>query len=381
MLDQSMFAVLTPKKFNPSTTVLYETDVGAMGSKPFISCRQNPTLKELKRDGYKPRLTLTKRRSGQTGFSVYLKIEFSVPKLLYGNNFDELVDSDFQIVITKLLKILRGMGVRVFKHKLVNAPVSTVHYSKNIVLTDYTTPYTYLKQLNKLNINRQLDTNQTDFRNAGHSFKYRANSFEVAFYDKMRDLKKAKGSEKRSEEKDNVVQLNLLDLLEKRDPFEVLRMEVRLNKRQKIRQILKKIDKEMEPTFINLFSQDTAKKVLLHYLNEIEQAYPSLLVHQHNGSGKFFEGLLVANPKLKPARALKLTGLRDVLDDVGVSGYRQITKRYGNYAWYSLNKEMKKLNTSNEKGVFSMLKEEINKFEPLKLLANQDEMLNNVKYG
>ena len=58
-----------------------------------------------------------------------------------------------------------------------------------------------------------------------------------------------------------------------------------------------------------------------------------------------------------------------------------MTKRYGDYYWYSLNKAMKQLKKADEISVFSMLKDEITKFEPLKLLANQDKMLNNVKYS
>ena len=75
-----------------------------------------------------------------------------------------------------------------------------------------------------------------------------------------------------------------------------------------------------------------------------------------------------------------MTGLRGVLDEIGVREYRQITKRHEDYHWYSLNKKMKQLNKINEVSVFSMLRENLTKFEPIKLLANQDEMLNNDKY-
>jgi hypothetical protein len=341
---------------------------------------QNHTPAELKQGIYKPRLTLTNRFNTSGRSEETLAIEFSIPKLLYGNNFDELTDSDFPIVIQKLKAILKEMGVCLFEKNLINAPVSSVHYSKNIALTDHTTPYTYLSQLAKLNINKRLDTNRTDFRNEGHSFKYRTNSFEVVFYDKIKDLQQAKISEKRAEERDNTLQLDLFDILKQRKPFEVLRIEIRLNRRQKINQILKKVNKEVEPTFINIFNQDTAKKVLLYYINEIEEAYPPLLTYQYDSLNKFFERLLVANPKLKPTQALELTAFRALLEEIGVRGYRQITKRHGDYYWYSLNKKMKKLNYTDEISVFSLLRKQIAKFEPLKLLAIQNKMLNNDKY-
>jgi len=225
-----------------------------------------------------------------------------------------------------------------------------------------------------------LDTNRTDFRNEGHSFKYRVNSFEIVFYDKIKDLQQAKISEKRAEEKDNALQLGLFDILTKRKPLEVLRVEIRLNRRQKISQILKKIDKKVEPTFTNIFNQDTAKKVLLYYIDEIEEAYPPLLTYQYDSPKKFFERILVANPKLKPTKALELTAFRALLEEIGVREYRQMTKRHGSYYWYSLNQKMKKLNYTDEISVFSLLRKQITNFEPMKLLDFQDKMLNNDKY-
>jgi len=382
-LKTGMFTIFDHDRFTPSTRGLYDATAGhyRLGGRANIRCYQNPTKSELRRGLYKPRLTVTKRYNREKQIQITLRIEFSIPKLLYGNNFDEVTDRDFPTVIQKLSSVLKEMGVGVFKHQLVNAPVSSAHYSKNIVLTDRTTPYTYLSRLSKININKRLDINRTDFRNGGHSFKYRANSFEIVFYDKIKDLEQAKISEKRAEEKDNALQLNLLDLLKQQKSLEVLRMEIRLNKRQKINQILKKIDKEIEPTFVNLFSQDIAKRVLLHYLTEIEGAYPPLLVYQYDSPGKSFEELLIANPKLKLSAALKMFGLGVLLDDIGVREFRQMTKRYSSSTWYSLNKQMAKLNKTNEVGVFSMLREAITRFEPVKLLANQEVVLNNDKDG
>ena len=382
-LKTGMFTILDHDKFSPSTKGLYDASIGyyRLGGRSNITCKQNPTPNELKQGIYKPRLTVTKRINRERNFEITLKIEFSIPKLLYGNNFDELTDADFPAVIQKLKTVLRGMGVYILEKHLANAPVSSVHYSKNIALTDYTTPYTYLSQLNKLNINKRLDTNRTDFRNEGHSFKYRANSFEVVFYDKIKDLQQAKISEKRAEEKDNALQLGLFDILTKRKPLEVLRVEIRLNKRQKISQILRLIGKDIEPTFADIFSQDTAKKVLLHYISEIEEAYPPLLNYQYDSPKKFFSGFIRSNPNTKLTLPLKMLGLRVLLDEIGVREFREMTKHYGSSAWYSLNKEMKTLIQTDEPSVFSLLREQVNKFEPLKLLANQDQMLNNVKYS
>lgn len=76
---------------------------------------------------YKPHLTLYRRWDG-TQSTITLRVEFSIPKLLYGNNFDELSDSDFPEVIKTLRERLSEMGVDVIQGKLEKAIVSTIHY-------------------------------------------------------------------------------------------------------------------------------------------------------------------------------------------------------------------------------------------------------------
>ena len=97
---------------------------------------QNPTKSELKRGIYKPRLSITNRFNTTGRSETTLTIELSLSKLLYGNNFEELQDTDFDLIIDKLQKALKDMGIRVFRELLIKAPVSAVHYSKNIILTE-----------------------------------------------------------------------------------------------------------------------------------------------------------------------------------------------------------------------------------------------------
>ncbi len=223
---------------------------------------------------YKPRLTLLRSVRPLQGCKTLLRIEVSLPKLLFGNNFEELTRKDFAAVINKLTNVLQSMGVETTKEQLAQADVSSIHYAKNIPLTDGSTPYHYINKIKEANIKLSLDINQTDYRNEGHSFKWHCNSYEVVFYDKIHDLEKAKMSSKRTMDKDGAMQLHLFDTLQKRKRFEILRMEVRLNKRTKIKQLFKALGVKSDVTFKSLFKLAIARKVLLHYLDEIERKRP-----------------------------------------------------------------------------------------------------------
>jgi hypothetical protein len=376
-LDENSFKIVEYDKFSPSTEGLYSHDgYYRLGGRANLTCVQNPTSTELRNGIYKPRLTVTKRIDRHHQFQITLKIEFSIPKLLYGNNFDELEDDDFTLVISKLKQSLRDMGVIVSEPVLINAQASAIHFSKNIPLVDYTTPYTYLERLAKINLNQRLDLNQTDFRNEGHSLKFRANSFEVAFYDKMKDLHKAKVSEKRAEENENAIQLNLFKEVEIREPFEVLRLEVRLNRRQKLRQVLKSVGIEIEPTFQVLFKREIAQKVLLKYMTGIERSFPPILLCDYKDAKTFLSNSLINNGKTKKKglrKALCMLGARMIIEQVGIREFREIMRKYGRANWYRLNKEMATMGDISVQQPFATIRQCLEEFKPLKLIDFQEK--------
>src|SRR3990172_5745544 len=152
VFKEHMFKILDHSKFTPTTEGLYKSDYYRLGGRANMICKQNPTKTELKNGVYKPRLSVTKRYIEGRRYEITLKVEFSVPKLLHGNNFDEVEETNFEEIIQILDKVLREMGVYVLGRYLIEAPVSVIHFSKNIPLTDYSTPYTYLEKIKKCDV-------------------------------------------------------------------------------------------------------------------------------------------------------------------------------------------------------------------------------------
>lgn len=373
-LNENSFKIVEHDRFSPSTEGLYNpSSYYRLGGRANLTCTQNPTSTELRNGNYKPRLTVTKRMNKYHQFEITLKIEFSIPKLLFGNNFDELEDTDFSLALSKLRQRLRDMGVQASEPVLAGAPISAIHFSKNIPLVDYTTPYTYLERLARINLNQRLDLNQTDFRNEGHSLKFRANSFEVAFYDKMKDLSKAKISEKRAEERENAIQMKLFEKLEISRPLEVLRMEVRLNRRQKLKATLRQAGIETEPIFQALFKQEIAQKVLLHYMGVIEKSYPLILSYNCKDAKDFLSDFIVRNPKVGLRKTIQMLGLRTAINEVGTREFREITRKYGKANWYRLNKEMLTFNYPQKEDTLAPIRRCLEEFKPLKLIDFQSK--------
>lgn len=336
-------------------------------SKGFTKRIYNPDKEQLRKFGYLPRVTeFDAVRKG--GYSTFIKVEFSIPKLLYGNNFDEVEESDFGEICWKFKEALRNMGIYVVNVKeIINAQVSTVHYSKNIILTDYSTPYSILKEVEKVNVSKLLDFNQSDFRNGGHAVKFHSNDFEVIFYDKLKDLQQAKISDKRAIEQDNQLQLHLFDSLEMKKPFEVLRLEIRLGNRKKI----KSYTKVEDLTFVNLFRVETSKRILLQTLDKIQSSYPVIPNEQTNE--EFYAELITKNPKLNYQKSLAFLGATMLINDIGIRKFRVITDKFGDKSWYRLNQEVKKIKITKA-NPFKDIREELERFETIGLENYKDKM-------
>lgn len=380
-LSEGMYTIFEPDKFEPSARLITD-NATPLGSRGYLTVKQNPTKSELLAGNYKPRLTLTTRFNHTGRREPTLKIELSLPKLRFGNNFDELSDQDFEPVTNLLKSKLSDMGVKVWTPFLLNAPISSIHYSKNIPLTDGTTPHYLISKIKEVNTNLGLDTNQSDYRNEGTSYKWHANSYEVTFYDKVRDYLVAKKSEKRAiERKDNAIQLDLFNAFKPITPFEVLRMEVRLGNRQKIRQILKQIGLkvEVEPTYRNLFNQNIAQKVLLHYLDNIDQARPTLVDYAPKTPSELLAELAINNPTLSSTRILQIFGLKQALNSLNIRELRAILGNRKPTTWYKLMAVVQKLNLPTRPNPLAVIRNSIQDFKPLKLLDYKSQMLNNDK--
>lgn len=367
-IHEGNFKILDHNKFSPNTENLFSPPyIKVTGRSPFKAIN-NPSKSDKDKYGYLPRITLIKAlRKG--GFQLFLKVEFSVPKLLYGNNFDEVRESDFGEVCWQIKAKLELMGVRINDvNKLGYADVSSIHYGKNIVFTDYDTPHNYLKELVKINVSRLRDTNQSDYRNEGHAVKYRSNYFEVVMYDKLADLRQAKISEKRAIENDNYIQMNLFNDVKPKTPFEVLRIEVRLGSRKKIQQLLNKNKlKYKELNLIILFSKRISQTILIATVDEIEDAYPKILKTTYPTFDGFVTEMKLNNPELNYSQLLKYVGAKVLIEELGIRGFRKFTQKFGDRRWYQLNKGMKRLVLGTKNDVFLIIREQLQVFEQVEL--------------
>lgn len=362
-LNYPDFELTKPEKFDPDTRLVLAYKGRYI--RAIYDPRQDVSVHE-----YVPRLTLI-NRIVIGGRNISLNVEFSVPALLYGNNFLEVTDSDFERVLTVLEGKLRLLGVEVTQECLATAKVSKIHYGKNFIFANFITPYSFIQEISQANISKQLDADKADYRNEGHSLKYQNNTFALMFYDKMKDLEKAKISHQKSVEQNSLPYGDLQHKLSKRSgshPLEVLRMEVQFNKRTRIKTEMKKLGFEIEPTLQNLFSQRIAQKVCHSYLVEIRDAIIlSKVETQHTPVQQFME-LQKANPHTKPQVFLEYLGFMQLVESTDLRTARQLIAGDSSSKWQVTKNKYATLLTTRTPLQINKLIQAVEEFEPITTL-------------
>lgn len=369
-LNQTEFEITDMAKFSPSAKGLYATPYYELGGRSNFNCYQNPTKSELSAGNYKPRLTLTKRKA-HAGYAITLRCEFSAPKLLFGDNFNELMDTDFERLLDVLQNKLSGMGVRVRKDILRKAQVSAIHYSKNIPLTDYSSCAMILGELGKINLTQRLDLSKTDYRNGGHAIRYHSNSYELAFYDKIKDMQHAKkNGQKRAIEDDYEMQQELFTKARIQQPLEVLRMELRIGNRTKLKNLLQSSGMPCQMNFESLFKTAIAQKLLRRFWDTIWQDMPMLALCQFKPEDIYHALMVETKGKAKPAKLLQQVGAMAMIQSVGIRGLHSLVSSHANdRTWQRLRKELEKTDLSSRMRYAAVLNVQrcLEQFQPLKI--------------
>ncbi len=268
---------------------------------------RNPTKADKTSGMYFPRVTLYKRKL-KGDILQNVKIEFSAPKLIYGNNLEELIDGDFGRIVETLAERLKHVGVRIFQHSIENAKVSAIHYSKNILLTNGHTAIHLISEIGKIDLRKSFDFSRARFINDGQSLCAHTDAHELVIYDKVADLNKGK---KRAIDRDQTPrQIDLFkEFKERKELIEILRFEIRLCKRVKMKSLFKTLVQENDFTFKQMFKNDVSRKVVLYYWKKIINARNNGLFTLSRSNKDLLREIYRSQPRIKPKQAIFLIGL------------------------------------------------------------------------
>ena len=299
-----------------------------------------------------------------------VKIKFSVPKLMYGNNVDELTGKEFKAVINVLQIRLRALGLGITTDSLANAIVRTLHYGKNVELKNGHTARHAISELRKVNLTKRLTLKEKVFANDGEGLYFGSKPHSLVFYDKAADLRRGRG--KALDASQEWRDTELARSIEGRN---VLRMEVRLNNKRKINAVFNHLGLGSNPTFKDVFSRAKSRKVLRDYWDTYIAGDSVALFANMPSPQEILKQVLIVLPAMrsKAKEAVYRTGLILLARDIG--GMRGLRSLLGAHcdsrAWYGLVKDIRgvaaRIAKLNPRGWYGQIEKALDNYQPFQL--------------
>ena len=380
------------RKFSPSAHGIFGPPYYSFGSGKVIKCVMQPKAADKKLGIYLPRVTLIKAvRAG--GISIFLHIEFSAPKVLYNNNFDELGAGDFGAVCAELYRKLYRLGIEIKRNQIERAEVKTVHFGKNIVFDDYRTAASVIGDIAKANVSIRKQADMRVYRNDGEALHFYSSSNAIAIYDKRRELVKSRVSERGLLEKDNYCQLTLFDNIRSEKPFEVVRIEARYNTKRAFTTALKhaleygrasetivKLATKQKLVFVDIFNDELAKILLEYEFAQIEAKSLDLNETITNTATSFLHEINTLNPKATLAQRLETLAVWSLMRETGSRDVRKMTGA-NSAQWSRLTKKISKIYFRTKKSSsMSYIEDKLAEFKPIRLF-DYFSQINKVRAG
>lgn len=363
-IPKSQYGILKKERWS---MVSATRNYGAVVCRVYVN---NATKQEAKNKIYRPRLTVVR----QLGREEIMKIEFSAQTLLFGHTMTEASENDFENELDVLQKSLLEMGVETDKKRLSSATVPTFHPAKNILITGGYSALEIVGQFAKINLTEKMQIDCKDYKNGGHGVQFRAETHALTFYDKTRDLEK---TETRSYSKDQKIQqASLFDFIEQKKKPDILRMEVRLCDKQKIKSVMARLGFSTKPTFADIFKKEVSQKILQDYFQTFIE--PSMFVFDlsHDPQAAY-KRIVRAKKNIKPKTAIYLAWLWEHSKNEGVRPLRRLLQPTEQELrnWQRISKDLKYINTlttaSRTPSFIKDTKEALRKFEPYRVPNEQ----------
>lgn len=148
-------------------------------------------------------------------------------------------------------------------------------------------------------------------------------------FGKWYDHYESKISEKRAIECDNEFNFDFFNVAGLACK-EVLRMEVRLNKTRKLKEVLAKVGYEItSPTFSDVFNKELAKQVLIYFWNiSIKPSLPTLILAEQTEQDIYYQAKSLG---MNDNKALQVVG---ALNIIKAEGFRPLRNSLSSHSYY-----------------------------------------------
>ena len=250
-----------------------------------------------------------------------LTIEFSVPKLLFGNNLQMVCATDLPIVLEVLQSHLQDYGIETTTDALASAKLHRADEAFNIYLPKSISVTSVLDTLNRCLTSGHKNQFRIQYENGGTSLRIGNASSDLLLYDKLQAPESIGGV-------DYIDKRPMREILSEPD-YNILRIEKRFTTRKTVRKIFA-LYGICNPVLADIFHPTMGRDILLTEWETLLNSFvppAQFKEDQLTQLLSFFE----QNPSATPRQALVYMALQQLLEDHAVWDIKEQLLKYSSY--------------------------------------------------
>lgn len=337
---------------------------------PYNSTLLNPGSMIYRKTKYTPTYIGEKVLSNNgSGVAYFLSIEVSLPKLMFGNNINELSPGEKSLneIVTRIQKAIKeDLGLDYSLDEILSGCVTKIHIGKNFIFNDPGAPTIVVNIVGKSRADRIQDDYGTRYGCGSYSFKTHTNGKEVILYDKKSDILQANKSPKRAI--DNTIneineESSVYDLVNDRCSG-ILRLEVRLNNMKLIRNTFPELKENL--TLENVYLNANIMQCLRDEWTKITSNISMIELGRSNAITAFETAAANRfNEDLKVKDCLVIAAITAIVNATSLDYLRSIVEKYfGRNGWNNVKKRV--INTESKRSrYFKEIDTELQDYNPI----------------
>lgn len=361
-IKEGLYIIKAPDMFSPSAQILKQKPVLLYGKH---ICPKNK-LSENK-DLYYPQVILYEETYTSVR-RVNLQVECSVPKFLKGDNLFSIREDQKQLFALKMAGVLSEMGVDVKPDIILSASIKKLHVAHNMLMR---VPVCMV--LDELSIASSLkydpDTQKDTFKNGGEEYHIHHKAYELAFYDKAKDVERLQRSDKMAI--NGTINPNYIIYQQclKEQYHNILRIEYRLNDRKYVKKTVNSVLVRHTNTTVTVedcFNNDLTKQILLNQWQKVEEACFKLPAYCRD-SAKFLAEIKRLNPSRQDKKIWESAYILLMIAEKGTRKVRNIlANKFSEKKAKTMIKAALSLKfTRRQPDYIAQIGQELEKFTPL----------------
>lgn len=324
-----------------------------------ISHYRPPSNSEKTSGEYYPEVKLLEHVQRGSSVQQELYITFSAPKLIFGNNFNELTNKYLCLVCIRLSIQLQKMGITVSPNTLRKATVSEIHCSKNILLKNRPIDEVFAV-LRRMWKPMRKNWRYERYAGGGQLVNIYTQRHSTCLYDKRAESRRRKARFGSA----------YSDAYEQPHNISVLRMEVRCTKTADIKRTLQRSGVAIPAAFTleNLFDSKIARAVLLTEFDELRAYIPPITL---TGSlSDIVSSIATLNPGLKINQLVNAATIIKLTNELGSEEAVRSALKISSPTWSRRKKWLAtlKLPTPKTPDFLDEVKRQLDKFVPVRVI-------------